>query len=220
MIRYVVVRVWLADRPGSLGRVATKIGEVELTDGCSPEGLADALSELSGVEVEDLRQLVSRVPYAGRDPLDAAVRIAESNEPDELLAALAQGVCAAFACDWSAVLDMGSDGPAALTEVGHPPCVAWLGAFVAGARVGRSLSSSDGVGLVGPRDVAWAPLDSSELVVVSGRGGPPFRSRERRQLQQLCRVADARWYEVARTGARGAHPSGAKQFANQRLAVS
>ena len=78
----------------------------------------------------------------------------------------------------------------------------------------------DGVGLVGPRDVAWAPLDSSELVVVSGRGGPPFRSRERRQLQQLCRVADARWYEVARTGARGAHPSGAKQFANQRLAVS
>jgi hypothetical protein len=235
--------VWLADRPGSLGQVATKIGEVggdlvgvdilerdgsravdeltiELTDGCSPEGLADALSGLAGVEVEDLRQLVSRVPYAGRDPLDAAVRLAEANGPDELLAALAQGVCAAFACDWSAVLDVGNNRTAALTEVGHPPCVAWLGAFVAGARLVGSLSSGDGVGLVGPRDVAWAPLDSSDLVVVAGRGGPPFRGRERRQLQQLCRVADARWHQVARTGARGAHPSAVRQSADRRLAVS
>ena len=85
MTRYVVVRVWLADRPGSLGEVATKIGEVggdlvgvdilerngaravdeltvELTDGCSAESLAEALSQLCGVEVEDLRHLVSRVP--------------------------------------------------------------------------------------------------------------------------------------------------------------
>lgn len=67
MTRYVVVRVWLADRPGSLGQLASKIGAVggdlvgidilerdgaravdeltvELPDGFSPESLAAALS--------------------------------------------------------------------------------------------------------------------------------------------------------------------------------
>jgi hypothetical protein len=241
--RYVVVRVWLADRPGSLGQVATKIGEVggdlvgvdilerngaravdeltvELTDGCSAESLAEALSQLCGVEVEDLRHLVSRVPFSGRDPLDAAVLLAESTGATELLNALAQGVCAAFACDWSTVLDLGRAGATALTEAGHPPCAAWLGAFVAGAKVGRSVSAGDGAGMVGPRDVAWAPLDSSDLVVVAGRDGPPFRSRERRQLLQLCRVADARWNELVRAGARGAHPSGSRSPGGNRLAVS
>ena len=73
--------------------------------------------------------------------------------------------------------------------------------------------SSGDAGLVESRDVAWAPLETSGLVVVTGRDGPPFRSRERRQLQQLCRVADARWYEIAGAGTqlemqRGAPPSG------------
>jgi len=81
-----------------------------------------------------------------------------------------------------------------LAKVGSPPTAAWLDAFVTAARSGLSLSSGD-AGLVGPRDVAWAPLHSSGLVVVAGRDGPPFRSRGRQQLQQLCRVADARWLE-------------------------
>jgi hypothetical protein len=34
--------------------------------------------------VEDLRHLVSRVPYAGRDPFDAAVLLAESTGRREL----------------------------------------------------------------------------------------------------------------------------------------
>ncbi|MGO8875621.1 MAG: hypothetical protein ACLQNG_07640 [Acidimicrobiales bacterium] len=225
MTRYVVVRVWLADRPGSLGQLASRIGEVggdlvgidilerdgaravdeltvELPEGLSPESLADALSQLPGVEVEDLRHLLSRVPHSGRDPLDAAVLLAEAVDARELLNVLAHGVCAAFACDWSTVLDMSGSTARTLAEAGESPSAAWLGAFVAGARAGLSLSSVDSVGLVGPRDVAWAPLDSSGLVVVAGRDGPPFRSRERRQLQQLCRVGVARWSELVRAAAR------------------
>ena len=239
----VVVRVWLADRPGSLGEVATRIGDlggdlvgvdilerdgsravdeltIELTDGSSPAHLAEALSHLSGVEVEDLRHLVPRVPNTGRDPLAAAVLLAESDCQSELLNALSQGVCAAFACDWSTVLDTGGPGVTALAEAGHPPRPAWLGAFVAGAKAGRSLSAANGAGLAGPRDVAWAPLGSSDVAVVAGRDGPPFRSRERRQLEQLCRIADARWNDVARAGARGAHPSGTRQSGRNQLAVS
>ena len=173
MTRYVVVRVWLADRPGSLGQLASKIGAVggdlvgidilerdgaravdeltvELPDGFSPESLAAALSDLPGVEVEDLRHLVSRVPYSGRDPLDAAVLMAEAIGPAELLNVLAQGVCVAFACDWSTVLDMGESTATALAAAGDPPSAAWLGAFVAGARAGLSRSPSEGFGLVGP----------------------------------------------------------------------
>jgi len=242
MFRYVVVRLWLADRPGSLGQIATRIGDlggdlvgidilerdgaravdeltVELPDGYRPEALADALSQLSGVEVEDLRDRVSEVPYAGRDPLDAAALLAESIDPTELSNVLAQGVCTAFACDWCTVLDTGDARAIVLAEAGDPPSAAWLGAFAAGARAGLSLATGDGAGLVGPRDVAWSPLDSSGLVVVAGRDGPPFRSRERRQLQQLCRVADARWSQLVRTAGRTAL-SGVEQSRNQRLAAS
>ena len=242
MFRYVVVRLWLSDRPGSLGEIATKIGElggdlvgidilerdgaravdeltVELPDGYRPEALADALSQLSGVEVEDLRHRVSQVPYAGRDPLDTAVLLVESIGPTELSDVLAKGVCTAFACDWCTVLDTGDARAIVVAEAGDRPSAAWLGAFAAGARAGLSLSTGRGAGLVGPRDVAWSPLDLSGLVVVAGRDGPPFRSRERRQLQQLCRVADARWSELVRTGGRTAL-SGAEQSRNQRLVAS
>jgi hypothetical protein len=219
MSRYAVVRLWLADRPGSLGQIATKIGEVggdlvgidilerdgaravdeltvELAPGYEPDELVAVLSQLAGVEVEDLRHLVSREPYASRDPLDVAVALAEATDPVRLSAALAQGICTAFSCEWSIVLGTGEDGaPSAVATLGNPPSPSWLGAFVAGARTGLSLSSGD-AGLVGPRDVAWAPLEVSGLVVVAGRDGPPFRGRERRQLQQLCRVADARWVEI------------------------
>jgi hypothetical protein len=242
MSRYAVVRLWLADRPGSLGQIATKIGEVggdlvgidilerdgaravdeltvELPAGYEPDDLVGVLSELPGVEVEDLRHLISREPYASRDPLDAAVLLAEATEPTQLATVLAQGICAAFTCEWCTVLgpETGAETPA-LSKVGNPPSDAWLGAFVAGARAGLSLSSGD-AGLVGPRDVAWAPLDLSGLVVVTGRDGPPFRSRERRQLQQLCRVADSRWSEVTGTAKRAA-PAPATAPTHPRFAAS
>lgn len=243
MFRYVVVRLWLADRPGSLGQIATRIGElggdlvgidilerdgaravdeltVELPDGSEPEDLAQALSRLPGVEVEDLRHRVSQVPYAGSDPFDTAVLLAESASLTELSNVLAQGVCTAFTCDWCVVLDMSGPGATALAKVGDPPSPAWLGAFVAGTRAGLSLATGDGAGPVGPRDVAWASLGPSGLVVVAGRDGPPFRSRERRQLQQLCRVAEARGTEIARLNARAAPLHTAEPSFNWRFAVS
>lgn len=243
MTRYVVVRVWLADRPGSLGRLATRIGEVggdlvgidilerdgaravdeltvELPDGLGPESLAGVLSQLPGVEVEDLRHLVSRVPYSGRDPLDAAVLIADALGTFELWQVVAQGVCAAFGCEWSTVLDMGGSTAVALAEAGAPPSAAWLGAFVVGATAGLSMSSSESVGLVGPRDVAWAPLESSDLVVVTGRDGPPFRSRERHQLHQLCRIADARRNDLVRDLPAGLGPAADEKSPNARLIAS
>ena len=48
--------------------------------------------------------------------------------------------------------------------------------------------------------------------MVAGRDGPPFRSRERRQLQQLCRVAEARGTEIARLNARAGTPPHSRAF--------
>jgi hypothetical protein len=219
-MRHVILRVWVADRPGSLGQLAGRIGElgvdlvgidilerdgvhavdeltVELPDGFSADALVEGVSALAGVEVEDVRHLVSRVPYSARDPMEAAVLLSESGTPLDLLQALAHGVRAAFTSDWSAVLDSGGAMMAALAVTGEPPSTDWLKAFLDGVRLSLTSASVTGA-RVGPRDVAWAPLDGSQLVVVVGRDGPPFRSRERLQLQQLCRIADARWSELVR----------------------
>jgi hypothetical protein len=163
------------------------------------------------------------VPHAGRDPLDIAVLLAESIDPSVLAGVLAQGIATVFACDWCTVLDVSGGRAIVVAEAGVPPSAAWLGAFAGGARAGLSLSSGDGSGLVGPRDVAWSPLSLSDLVVVAGRDGPPFRSRERRQLQQLCRVADARWCDLVHLDGRSALSEDRPQdqlLRDQRLTVS
>src|ERR1700678_4207839 len=86
-----VVRVWLPDRPGALGAVASRIGAVrgdlvgidilergagraidelvvELADGSLLDLLISEVSQVDGVDVEDVR----RAPEAATDPrLDA-----------------------------------------------------------------------------------------------------------------------------------------------------
>jgi hypothetical protein len=242
MTRHVILRVWVADRPGSLGQLASRIGElggdlvgidilerdgaravdeltVELPEGVDPDALVDAVSALDGVEVEDMRHLMSRVPQNGRDPMESAVLLAESRDAAGLLQELVRGACTAFACDWSAVLDVSSGGATALAVSGETPSAGWLGAFISGMKACLPSWSAQGGALVGPRDVAWSALESSDLVVVVGRDGPPFRTRERRQLQQLCRMADARWSDLVRS-ARQSEPAHRERSKNRRLVAS
>ncbi|MGH9061516.1 MAG: hypothetical protein ACRDZY_18685, partial [Acidimicrobiales bacterium] len=76
-------------------------------------------------------------------------------------------------------------------------------AFVAGSRA--SLTPAMGPG--GPDDVAWSEMSAADLVVVVGRHGRPFRSRERRQLSAVARIVDQRWAELVTRSARLHHPS-------------
>lgn len=231
VVRY-VLRVWIADRPGSLGTLATRIGEagadlvgidilerdggravdeltIELRDGVSAELLIGAVGALSDVDVEDIREVVSRIPYAGSDILDVAVSLTERPTCSELEAALAHGVCSVFSCDWAAVVDLGTGtgtgAASVVASAGAVPVAGWLGAFIVGASAGQP-TRSDGE-LAGRRDVAWASVDSADMIVVAGRDGPPFRSRERRQLHQLCRIADGKWRDLVRASPRATHPS-------------
>lgn len=222
-----VLRVWLPDVPGALGTLATSIGAcgseivgidilersggravdeitLEVPDGAALEELVGWVGGLDGFDVEDVRQLVARLPLPGADPLEAAVRLVSMGTTSELLESLAHSVCAVFACDWATIVDLEGARPVVVASAGSSPGPGWLGAFVAGARA--SVQRTDGT-QNGPRDVAWASLDGACVVVVVGRDGPPFRWRERRQLTQLSQLADARWRELSMRSGMLAHPS-------------
>lgn len=220
-----VVRVWLPDRPGALGAVASRIGAVRgdlvgidilergagvaidelLVDLASDDLLplmVGEISQVDGVEVEDVRLLPStQLPDARLDALESAAALVGEEDVEGLLATFAGHARHDFEADWAAVIDL--EGPVVLAGDGDVPPTAWLAAFVAGSRSSVAVAVGDS----GPDDIAWASLPMSDLAVVLGRSGRPLRARERRQLTALSRIADARWRELATRPARRTHPS-------------
>lgn len=219
-----VVRVWLPDRPGALGAVASRIGAVrgdligieilergagraidELVVSLPEAGLVDLLiaeiGQVEGVNVEDVRPM----PPAARDPrldaLETAAILVEQISVEALHEALAAHAMHDFEATWSTVLDL--DGPVALAAVGAVPAAPWLAAFVAGSRSSVRVVAGES----GPDDIAWATLGGADLAVVLGRDGRPFRARERQQLTALARIADSRWMELVRRASREVHPT-------------
>ncbi len=210
-----VVRVWVPDRPGALGAVASRIGAVrgdlvgidilergagraidELIVDLPEEGLVALLvsemGEVDGVDVEDVRP----VPAASVDPrldaLESAAFLVEQVAVADLLDALARRSARDLQADWASVFDLGA--PAPRVTMGEAPPAPWLQAFVAGSRAAVPVGNDQG-----PEDVAWAEMASSgaDAVIVLGRRGRPFRARERRQLAALARIVDHRWSELA-----------------------
>ena len=198
-----LVRVWVPDRPGALGAVASRIGAVrgdligidilergagraidelvvQLPDDELVPLLVKEMSEVEGVDVEDVRP-AGDVVDARLDALDTAAVLVEQRSAPELRNVLATRARKDFEADWAVVAGDG-DG----TPVGDAPSSAWIEAFVGGSRSSEAVASFDS----GPDDVAWAPLPRTELALVVGRRGRPFRARERRQLAALARIAD------------------------------
>ncbi len=189
-----LVRVWLPDRPGSLGVVASAVGEaggdVEGVDilesgagravdelligGDDIDTVVAALVDLDGVDVEWVK--LAEVGDGGPDleALEGAAGIA-SLEPAEQLAALVGLARRTTSSSWVAVVGLGTNE--VLASEGHPPAPAWIAAFVAGSRY----ADHDGEGV---DDVCWADL-GVDSVLVLGREGHPFRHRERRRVRAL-----------------------------------
>jgi hypothetical protein len=202
-----LVRVWLPDRPGALGQVASRIGAVrgdvigieilergagraidELVVALPERGLVDLLvaeiSQVDGVDVEDVRELATDHQDAGLAALATAVRLVEAPDGAAVLRALCEATLADFEGDWAMALRPESAEP--VVEVGATPTAAWVAAFVLGSR--HLDNGADGC----PDDVAWADLPAGGLALALGRKGRPFRWRERRQLASLARIADRR----------------------------
>lgn len=211
-----VVRVWLPDRPGALGSVASRIGAVrgdlvgidilergagraidelvvELPDAELVTLLVREMNQVEGVDVEDIRPVADNSHDPRLDALDSAIALVEARSSGQLVQVLAARAAADFEAEWAVVVVL--DGPQVVGRFGKAPDAAWLSAFIAGSRA--SLAVGGDLGTVD--DVAWANLGDSDLTLVLGRPGRPLRARERRQATAMARIADARWVELERS---------------------
>jgi len=198
-----VVRVWLPDRPGALGLVASRIGAIgadivgvdvlersehvavdEFAVTLASEDLVKLLvreiEEVDGASVEQWER-VERFP----DPLDALETVehvyAAANAKD-LAVRLTERVRSEFNADWTVVLRESE----LVAACGHDaPDPSTLHAFASGTSASPAVAASDS----GPDDLAVAPLDGGASFLLVGRAGHPFRRRERRQLLALARIA-------------------------------
>lgn len=219
-----MVRMWLPDRPGALGAVASRIGAVrgdvvgidiletgggraidELVVRLPQEQLLDLLiteiEQVDGVQVEFIRPAAEAIHDPRLDGLETAAMLVGAADSDELLTALCVHGGRTLGASWISVIDL--ETGESLCASGSPPDDAWLNAFVAGSRA----SCADAKNQTGPDDVAWAPMPAAGLAVVVGRDGTPFRARERRQVSAMARIVDTRFREIVRASSRLNHPS-------------
>jgi hypothetical protein len=218
-----IVRVWVPDRPGALGAVASRIGAVrgdlvgidilergagraidELVVDLPSESLVQLLiseiSQVDGVDVEDVRRANDSLADPRLDALETAANLVSQSAIEPLLKSLARSSVRDFQSDWAGIVE--PDLPDHVVSVGPVPPGEWLQAFLAGSRA----SVTPRPGEAAP-DVAWADMDAAGLVLILGRQGRPFRVRERRQLTALARIVDSRWAELTARAGRMVHPS-------------
>jgi ACT domain len=210
-----VVRVWLPDRPGALGQVASRIGAVRgdvvgieiiergggraidelvvrLPDADLLDLLVTEVKAVDGAAVEDVRP-AARPPGDPRlDALEAAADLVAAGCVPELLDALVARAGEELAAGWVALVDGPSQSVTAST--GPVPPLPWLLAFLEGSRSSAAVAAGD----AGPDEVGCAELETAGAWVVVGRPGRSLRSRERRLLAALARLGDARWVELVR----------------------
>jgi len=200
-----VVRVWLPDRPGALGLVASRIGaiggdivgidvlersesiavdefSVVLARGDLAALLVREIEEVDGASVEECRH-VETFPDPAVDALESVEVLCGAADVKDLARLLVDRVRFEFAADWAAVLQ----GAQTLACTGDgAPRASVLDALAAGTAASPAVAAGD----AGPDDLAVAPIPNHTAVLLAGRDGHPFRRRERLQLLALARIAD------------------------------
>jgi ACT domain len=222
-----VIRMWLPDRPGALGQVASRIGAVrgdvvgidilerdggqavdelvvELPDGEHLELLIDEVRQVDGVAVEEVRPIADALHDPRLDALEAAAQLVGADDVEGLLSAVVVHARRVVGARWVAVVDIEDRGDGVLAADDAAPSAAWLEAYLAGSRAAEGVTRGRGRHA---SDVVWAPMANAGLALVLGREGMPYRSRERCQVAALARVVDTRLRELHRARSRGRHPS-------------
>jgi hypothetical protein len=208
-----LLRVVLPDRPGSLGAVATALGEAgadilsldvvergpggavdDLVVALPPGGLADRLvssaQSVPGVVVESLR------PYHGAPDLHRDLELVEAlaAAPERALDLLVEHCPGVFRCGWAALVEHALAGPVVASRTpGAPDLVAAALPWLPLARARRLGEREDRVPepwqALGTELVA-APVGAPTRAVLLGRpGGPRFRSSEVLRLAHLAGIA-------------------------------
>lgn len=201
-VHTVVVRVWLPDRPGALGQVASRIGAVrgdllgieilEVGGGRVIDELVVALPDaelvdlmvnevhaIDGVSVEHVRPTDGDHTDGGVLALALAAELAES-EPDKRIASLVDCVDRLVAATWVVVARAGH----VVGSSGQPPAADWITSLLAGSRHLGDPHSTSG-------DLLWADLPTSGYWLAAGRDDRAIHERERVRLDLFARIADA-----------------------------
>ena len=142
-----VLRVWLPDRPGALGAVASRIGAVrgdlvgidiletgggraidelavELPEERLVPLLVQEVGEVDGVDVEEVRSVDGPLPDPRLDALETAAVLVQQTHVVDLFAVLTAEAQRDFAADWAAVVAL-EDGNV-LVGTGDTPEPVWL----------------------------------------------------------------------------------------------
>lgn len=202
LVHTVVVRVWLPDRPGALGQVASRIGAVrgdvlaieilevgggrvidELVVALPEDGLIDLMvSEvhaIDGVSVEQVRGVEGGHTDGGLLALDIAAAVAEA-EPADRSEVLVDGVARLTESDWAMLVA----GTEVVASTGETPSADWVNSLLAGSRHLGDPHATSG-------DMFWADLPMAGMWIAAGRDGRPVHERERVRLDLFARIADA-----------------------------
>ena len=200
-----VVRVWLPDRPGALGQVASRVGAVhgdvvgieilergggsaidEITVSLPDASLVDLMvseiRQVDGVAVEDVRPVAADRPEGAMAALAAAEAIVAA-APSQRLQVAACALRTLLDADWAAVLAV-PEGER-LGQCGEPVATEWLTAFLNGS---EHLPVD---GHAGPADLVWARLPRHSAALACGRADRVFHERERNEVRALARILDA-----------------------------
>jgi hypothetical protein len=202
-----VVRLWLPDRPGTLGQVAAAIGSadadvigieilergagmaidelmVSVPEGRSADDVVAALAKVDGVAVEDVHSIAADRPDHGVMALGVVAAFLEAGE-ERRLDVICDEALKMLEADWVAVVDVAASRVTSASGV--VPDTSWLIAFLTGtAHLPASVRSEHT-----PSDVVWTSLGESGLAMAGERRGRAFRERERQQLDLIGRVAGA-----------------------------
>ncbi|GAA3878918.1 amino acid-binding protein [Saccharothrix violaceirubra] len=207
-----LIRVQLPDRPGTLGAVATALGEigadilsvdvvergpglaiddlvVELPSGRLPDVLITAAESVEGVEVDAVR------PYAGVLNTHRELELVEdvAEEPARGLAVFTEGVpriiragwAVVFAADGTGVHRLTASSAAPETRIENPP---WFPLARATVLDGEDTWVPDTWRELGT-ELAATPLGKPDRVLLVGRpGGPMFRAAEVARLAHLAGI--------------------------------
>jgi hypothetical protein len=207
-----LLRVVLPDKPGSLGAVATALGNagadilgvdvvertqgtaiddlaVELPPGRPPDVLITAAESVPGVGVESVR------PHSGKLDTHRELELIEeiTTDPDRGLQLLADGIPRIFRAGWALVVEREGDRSYRLaqstaapeTSAGDLPWLPLKRAIVVDPEVHwvpEPWSALD-------TELAAAPFGLKQRVLVVGRpGGPAFRLSELARLTHLAGI--------------------------------
>ena len=204
-----LLRVELPDVPGSLGRVATAIGEaggdieaieivehrpdgtavddvlLEMAPGMMPDSVVSACNLLDGVHVV----WCSRYAAGGQLFLDLEVVEQVTEHPEYALDQLVDMLPVAFRADWAVRLCRTDAGVKVLHATSAAPD---LGEEQAGwFPLGRAtrLEVEPHWGQLSDNLVAGVPVQDDEVVVIGRRGGPEILDSELMRIAHLTALA-------------------------------